>query len=89
MATDAAFREVADKVKAWKPAKPTSNDQKLRLYALFKQADKGDVTEPRPSFFSPTDRAKWDAWKALEGKSVDDARAEYIEEAQLQMREHS
>ena len=89
MAREVAYRKVADEVKAWKPARPTSNDQKLRLYALFKQAEKGDCTESRPGIFYPTDRAKWDAWKALEGKSVDEARAEYIDEAQLQMREHS
>ncbi|MFQ6654115.1 hypothetical protein Gotur_025214 [Gossypium turneri] len=27
----------------------------------------GNVNTDRPGMLSPTDRAKWDAWKAVEG----------------------
>lgn len=43
------------------------NDDKLRFYALFKQATEGDVQGKRPSMLHLKDRAKWDAWKKLEG----------------------
>lgn len=45
------------------------NDDKLRFYALFKQATEGDVQGKRPSVLHLKDRAKWDAWKQLEGES--------------------
>ena len=83
------FQQVADEVKAWKPYKPTSNEQKLQLYALYKQATEGDAKGDRPGLFAGADRAKWDAWKALEGKDATEMKSEYIEEAQRQMREHS
>uniref|UniRef100_A0A1I7ZWB1 ACB domain-containing protein n=1 Tax=Steinernema glaseri TaxID=37863 RepID=A0A1I7ZWB1_9BILA len=57
----------------------TSNDQKLKFYSLFKQATIGDVNTERPGIFSFIERAKWDAWKAVEGTSKDDAMERYIE----------
>ncbi|PQQ04636.1 acyl-CoA-binding protein [Prunus yedoensis var. nudiflora] len=45
----------------------------------------GNCWVDRPGFFSPTERAKWDAWKAVEGKSKEEAMTEYIEKVkQLQ-----
>jgi diazepam-binding inhibitor (GABA receptor modulating acyl-CoA-binding protein) len=57
----------------------TSNDDKLALYGLFKQASVGDNTTDRPGFFDPKGKAKWDAWKKEEGKSKEQAMQEYIE----------
>ncbi|WOO78526.1 Acyl-CoA-binding 3 [Vanrija pseudolonga] len=59
------------------PVKP-SQDQKLQFYGAFKQATEGDVTGPRPGAFSFEAKYKYDAWKKLEGKSKDDAKAEYV-----------
>eukprot|EP00604_Paraphysomonas_vestita_P002096 CAMPEP_0174820496 /NCGR_PEP_ID=MMETSP1107-20130205/4389_1 /TAXON_ID=36770 /ORGANISM="Paraphysomonas vestita, Strain GFlagA" /LENGTH=68 /DNA_ID=CAMNT_0016035991 /DNA_START=162 /DNA_END=368 /DNA_ORIENTATION=- len=56
-----------------------TDDQKLRSYGLFKQATIGDVNTDRPGFFSPVDRAKWDAWKSCEGMDKEAAEAAYIE----------
>ncbi|KAF3934927.1 Triakontatetraneuropeptide [Dactylella cylindrospora] len=57
--------------------KPT-NDELLKLYALFKQATVGDVNTERPGTFDFKGKAKWDAWKSEEGKSQEEAEAEYI-----------
>lgn len=56
-----------------------SNEDALILYSLFKQATVGDVNTDRPGIFSPTDRAKWDAWNGQKGKAQDQARGEYVQ----------
>ena len=76
MATEEEFKAAADRVKTL-PSRP-SNDTLLKLYGLFKQASTGDVTGKRPGRFSIKERAKYDAWDALKGKSQDVARDEYV-----------
>ena len=56
-----------------------SNDEKLSLYGLFKQATVGDNTTGQPWAVQLEARAKWDAWTAHKGKSTDAAKTEYIE----------
>ena len=51
----------------------------LKIYALFKQASRGDADGERPGFADMVGRAKWDAWNGLNGKSPDDAMQEYID----------
>ncbi|XVE97916.1 hypothetical protein REPUB_Repub03eG0060100 [Reevesia pubescens] len=70
------FQESADKAKALPPT--TKDADKLILYGLYKQATVGNVNTNRPGIFSPTARAKWDAWKAVEGKAKEEAMTEYI-----------
>lgn len=60
------------------PEKP-GNDDMLKLYALYKQATVGDVEGKRPGMMDFVGRAKYDAWAALEGTSVDDAKQAYVE----------
>ncbi|KAI9027232.1 hypothetical protein CLU79DRAFT_698043 [Phycomyces nitens] len=55
-----------------------SNDNKLKLYALFKQVIIGDCNGPKPSLFEFVARAKWDAWKAIYGMPPNDAKEGYI-----------
>lgn len=55
------------------------NNLKLDMYSLFKQATEGDVKGKRPGMTSFVERAKWDAWKKLQGMSADDAMKTYIE----------
>ena len=76
MATQDEFQAAAERVKTL-PRKP-SNDTLLRLYALYKQASTGDVTGKRPGAFSIKERAKYDAWAGLKGKTQDQARADYV-----------
>ncbi|XP_019182076.1 PREDICTED: acyl-CoA-binding protein [Ipomoea nil] len=70
------FEEYAEKAK--KLPENTTNENKLILYGLYKQATVGDVNTSRPGMFNMKDRAKWDAWKAIEGKSKDEAMSDYI-----------
>jgi diazepam-binding inhibitor (GABA receptor modulating acyl-CoA-binding protein) len=51
----------------------------LKIYALFKQASRGDADGERPGFADMVGRAKWDAWNGLKGKKADDAMQEYID----------
>lgn len=55
------------------------NDTKLSLYALYKQATKGDVQGKRPGFTNPVGRAKYDAWAALSGVTTEQAEQQYVE----------
>ena len=41
-----------------------SNDKKLKMYGLFKQANIGPNKSGRPGIFDPVGAAKWDAWTA-------------------------
>ncbi|MEQ1797067.1 MAG: acyl-CoA-binding protein [Lacibacter sp.] len=57
-----------------------SNDTLLQLYSLFKQGSEGDINIEAPS--NPFDfvaKAKYEAWKALNGKSKEQAMQDYID----------
>ena len=56
---------------------PLSNEQKLKLYGLFKQATAGDVTGSQPWKVQFEARAKWDAWNTQKGKTKEAAMGEY------------
>jgi len=51
----------------------------LKIYALYKQATAGDNEDAKPGFADIVARAKWDAWKKLEGTSGDEAMQQYID----------
>ncbi|CAA3028566.1 acyl- -binding [Olea europaea subsp. europaea] len=70
------FEEHAKKVMTL--PEDTSNENKLILYGLYKQATVGNVNTSRPGMFNMRDRAKWDAWKAVEGKSQEEAMSDYV-----------
>ena len=60
------------------PLKP-SNEDKLAMYALFRQAQDGDVSGKRPGMLDPVGRFKYDAWAKLKGMSSDDAMQQYVD----------
>ncbi|XP_022747809.1 acyl-CoA-binding protein [Durio zibethinus] len=70
------FEEYAEKAKTLPDN--TTNESKLILYGLFKQATVGPVNTSRPGMFNMKERYKWDAWKAVEGKSKEEAMNDYI-----------
>ncbi|XP_066302425.1 acyl-CoA-binding protein-like [Branchiostoma lanceolatum] len=74
--SEADFNTAAEEVKTLKSS-PT-DDEKLEIYALFKQAKVGDVNTDRPGMLDFTGKAKWDAWEKKKGMSQEDARAQYI-----------
>lgn len=55
-----------------------TNDEKLQVYALFKQGTVGDCNTESPGMFDFKGRAKWNAWNEKKGLSVDIAKKEYI-----------
>lgn len=61
------------------PYRP-SYEVMLRFYSYYKQATLGPCNIPRPGFWDPIGRYKWDAWKALGSLSQDEAMAAYIRE---------
>lgn len=55
------------------------NNTMLQMYALYKQATSGDVEGKRPGMMDMINRAKYDAWAGIKGKSKDEAMQEYID----------
>ncbi len=72
----AQFDQASQDVKVL--SKAPDNEILLKLYALFKQGTKGDCTDKRPGLMDFVGRAKFDAWKALEGTSSEDAMRQYV-----------
>lgn len=58
---------------------PLTEDQKLTLYACYKQVNEGDCKGERPGFFNLVARKKYDAWKAVEGLGKEEAMQRYID----------
>ena len=57
-----------------------SNDVLLQLYSLYKQGTTGDVnTEPPSNPFDFVNKAKYDAWVSLKGKTKEAAMQEYVD----------
>ena len=76
MALDDEFKSAAERVTQLTKRPP--NDIMLQLYALYKQGNEGDVTGERPGFADFEGRAQFDSWNKLQGKSLEDAKQEYI-----------
>ncbi|MCB0366949.1 MAG: acyl-CoA-binding protein [Bdellovibrionaceae bacterium] len=71
------FEEAAQRVTTLS-ARP-DNSTLLKLYSLFKQGSQGDVQGSRPGMLNVAGRAKYDAWKGLQGMSQDDAKDKYVQ----------
>ncbi len=59
-------------------ARRPDNETMLKLYALYKQATRGDASGSRPGMFDMVGRAKFDAWSKLKGTGSDEAMSQYI-----------
>ena len=78
MSIENKFKESEVTVKQLK-TRPT-NDELLKLYGLYKQATAGDASGKRPSLINVKARAKWDAWKELQGLEKMTAMENYCNE---------
>ncbi len=57
-----------------------SNETLLQLYSLYKQSTEGDISGEAPSNpFDFVNKAKYDAWSALKGKTSDESMQEYVD----------
>jgi acyl-CoA-binding protein len=71
------FHQASDEVRHL-PERP-DNDTLLMLYALYKQAQEGDVHDCQPtSFFDFIGTAKQEAWSRLKGMPQDEAMRRYV-----------
>jgi diazepam-binding inhibitor (GABA receptor modulator, acyl-CoA-binding protein) len=56
-----------------------SNEILLQLYSLYKQGTEGDVnTDPPSNPFDFVNKAKYEAWSSLKGKTKEAAMEEYV-----------
>lgn len=65
-----------------------TDDELLQIYSLYKQGTIGDNNTPKPGMFKLTDKAKWEAWSKLTGKSKEDAQKEYVELARTLLQKY-
>ena len=74
-ATDGAFAAAAEVARG---LQQLSQQQKLRLYALYKQSTVGDAPQVSPAGrFDPTAQYKWKAWAGLRGVAQPAAKRQY------------
>lgn len=71
------FKDIAEGVRTGKPRK-TTNEQKLAVYSLYKQATIGDNNQEKPWAVQLEASAKWNAWNDRKGMSKKQAMEEYI-----------
>ncbi|XP_043082628.1 acyl-CoA-binding domain-containing protein 5A isoform X2 [Puntigrus tetrazona] len=60
-----------------------SNDMMLKFYSYYKQATQGPCNIPRPGFWDPIGKAKWDAWNSLGEMPKEEAMEAYVEDLKL------
>ncbi|KAM9210436.1 acyl-CoA-binding domain-containing protein 4 isoform 8-T8 [Dugong dugon] len=60
-----------------------SYEEMLRFYSYYKQATMGPCLVPRPGFWDPIGRYKWDAWNSLGRMSREEAMSAYIAEMKV------
>lgn len=60
-------------------AERPDNQTLLQLYAMYKQATDGDVQGERPGMMDFINRAKYDAWDKLKGKTAEEAMQAYVD----------
>jgi diazepam-binding inhibitor (GABA receptor modulator, acyl-CoA-binding protein) len=57
-----------------------SKEQKLKLYALYKQSTIGDCNTDRPGGFLSWERkSMWDEWNALKEKNIKNPKQMYVD----------
>jgi len=75
----AKFEETVQYVQTAEGDFQPSNELKLKMYSLFKQATEGDVSGKKPGMMDFVGRAKYTAWEELKGTSAEDAMQQYID----------
>jgi acyl-CoA-binding protein len=76
------FQFAVNQVRESKPEKgkkDISNEEKLKFYALYKQATHGKCNISQPWAINVVDRAKWDSWNALGTMSQISAKEKYCD----------
>lgn len=71
-----AFEKAAEDVKQ---LKNISDENKLKLYGLYKQATNGNNTKAKPYFWNAIELAKWNSWNSFKDMSKESAENKYVE----------
>uniref|UniRef100_A0A8D0FTX2 ACB domain-containing protein n=1 Tax=Strix occidentalis caurina TaxID=311401 RepID=A0A8D0FTX2_STROC len=79
-----AARPVSEAERSYRP----SYEEMLRFYSYYKQATAGCCQGPRPGFWDPIGRYKWDAWHSLGRMSKEEAMAAYVAEMKKGISSH-
>ena len=77
MCLEENFKFYVEKVKQLKNG-PT-NEEKLNLYGLYKQAIIGDINISQPWAVQLEANAKWTAWNKNQGMNSNSAKEKYID----------
>jgi diazepam-binding inhibitor (GABA receptor modulating acyl-CoA-binding protein) len=74
------FDEVVARIRALPPEGPAqpSNELKLRLYGLFRQARDGDAHGEKPGMFDLVGKFKYEAWSKNQGVPKGEAMRQYV-----------
>ncbi|KAI9913195.1 hypothetical protein PsorP6_004932 [Peronosclerospora sorghi] len=75
---DAKFQVAVDFIAA-RGSNNMTSEQKLTLYALYKQAHFGKCSVEKPSAVDMVGLAKWESWKALSDMEQNVAKKQYVE----------
>ena len=75
---ETTFKKAVFLVRALPQNPETSTETRLSYYKFFKQATVGDVQGKQPWAVQFENRAKWDAWKSVEGMATEEAMEKYI-----------
>lgn len=75
------FDYAVEQIRSSKPRSTNgpTDAEKLKFYALYKQATLGKCNTSQPWAFNVVERAKWDAWNALGNISKTDAMIQYCD----------
>ena len=73
------FEDTVNLVKTGEGDIELSNELKLKMYALYKQATEGDVSGKKPGMMDFIARAKFMAWEELKGSSSEESMQTYID----------
>jgi len=73
------YQELLGKVEASEMEYRPTQQEKLKMYGLFKQITEGDVSGEKPSMAKFVERAKYMAWERCKGLSKDEAMTSYVQ----------
>ncbi|KAE9552740.1 hypothetical protein FO519_004057 [Halicephalobus sp. NKZ332] len=59
-----------------------SNTEKLKFYALYKQATEGPCGKSKPPFWQPIEKLKWEGWNSLKDMDAKLAKHIYVKKMQ-------
>lgn len=89
MSLDERFQIISNLIRTFPIDGPLiiSDDIKLKMYALFKQATVGDNCIEKPFILNMKERKKWYSWNDLKNKDKDSSKLEYIQESKKVIKE--